>query len=185
MDNIKKDSFSHQVLMYLKDTSKDLLDAGIMMVFEPRKLIRQYGVSLYGNHNNDYFSRKLYNIKRSSYFVVKDNKCYVSRKGRIEIIQSLIEDKKKVKKWDGKWRAIIFDVPEKNKRERNFLRRELKSIGFKELQHSIWITPYDIEKELLCLLKFWQEDFSGDIRLLVVEKMTNDEDFKELFLSQK
>lgn len=171
--------------MHLKDASTDLLEASIMMIFDPKECMRKYGVGLYGNYNNNYARRGLYNIKRSPYFTVENNVFYVSNKGRIEIIRSIIEDKKKVKNGDGKWRAIIFDVPESKRYQRNFLRKELKSIGFKELQHSIWVTPYDIEKELLCLLKLWRSDFSGDIRFLVIEKMINDDDFKELFRPQK
>lgn len=157
-----------------------------MMVFEPRKFRREYGIgSLYKDYNSTYRNWSTYDIKRSPYFVIKDETFYVSNKGRIEIIKSIIQDKKRVKKWDGKWRIITFDVPEKRKHHRNFLRKELKWIGFKELQHSIWIIPLDIEKELLCLLKLWKNDFSGDIRFLVVEKMTEDQDIKEWFYHKK
>jgi len=76
-------------------------------------------------------------------------------------------------------------VTEKNRHERNFLRKELKWMGFKELQHSVWITPYDIEKELLCLLKLWRKDFKGDIRFLKIEKIINDRDFRKTFSLQK
>lgn len=185
MSKIKENSLAHSILMYLKDTSKNLLVASAMIVFEPGKVMRRGGVSMYKDYNKDYIYRRSYNIKRSPYFTVKNDIYYVSNKGRIEIIKFIIEDKKKAKKWDGKWRVVIFDVPESKRHHRNFLRKELKLVGFKELQHSVWITPYDIEKELLCLLKFWQNDFSGDIRFLVVEKMSHDQDFKELFLPRK
>ena len=120
-------------------------------------------------------------MKRSPYFSVKDNKFYLSSKGRIEIIKIIIKEKSKTKKWDGKWWAIIFDIPEASRRERNFLRKELKWLGFKELQHSIWFTPYNIEKELLVLLKLWNKDFKGDIRFLKIDKITEDKDLKKLF----
>jgi len=57
----------------------------------------------------------------------------------------------------------------------------LKWLGFKELQKSIWIFPFDIKKELLTLLQLWESDFSGDIRILVIDEITKDENFKKHF----
>ena len=48
------------------------------------------------------------------------------------------------RKWDGKWRVVIFDVPEKRAQARKYLRNYLKSLGFGMVQRSIWITPYDL-----------------------------------------
>ncbi|OGZ67547.1 MAG: hypothetical protein A3C58_02245 [Candidatus Staskawiczbacteria bacterium RIFCSPHIGHO2_02_FULL_34_10] len=174
MNKPQKNSLINKILIYLKDTSKDLLDVSVMIMFNPRKLIR--GMGIYKDYNYP-----IYNLKKSPYFVFRDNNFYLSFKGRVEIIKNIIKDKKKVKKWDGKWRAVIFDVPEPNRHERNFLRRELKWMGFRELQHSIWITPHDIEKELVCLLELWHNDFSGDIRILKIEKIINDKDFRKIF----
>lgn len=174
MKKPQKNSLINKILAHLKDTSADLLDLSVMIVFNPRKLTR--GMGIYKNYNY-----RVYNLKTSPYFTVRDNIFYLSYKGRIEIIKSIIKDKKKLKKWDGKWRAVIFDVPEPNRHERNFLRKELKWMGFKELQHSVWITPYNFEKELICLLELWHRDFSGDIRFLKIEKIVDDQDFKKMF----
>ena len=102
-------------------------------------------------------------------------------KGRIEIIKIILWKKLENKKWDGKWRVIIFDIPEMSRRDRDFLRRELKWIGFIELQKSVWIFPFDMEKELMALLKLWKLKFKGDIRFLIVEKITEEEKLKKHF----
>lgn len=175
MNKPKKNSLINKILFSLRDKSKDLFDLSVTIIFEPRKLMK--GMGIYANYNN----YPIYNLKRSPYFFIKNDKFYLSDEGRIEIIKNIIKEKKKIKKWDNKWRAVIFDVPESNKQKRNFLRKELKWIGFKELQHSVWIIPYNIEKELLCLLKLWQKDFAGDIRFLKIEKMVYDKDFKKVF----
>jgi DNA-binding transcriptional regulator PaaX len=36
----------------------------------------------------------------------------------------------KNKKWDGKWRVLIFDIPETRRFDRDNIRRALISIGF-------------------------------------------------------
>ncbi len=46
-------------------------------------------------------------------------------------------------KWDGKWRIVIWDIPEKRRKARDLLRHQLKMLGFKKLQNSIWASKKD------------------------------------------
>lgn len=55
---------------------------------------------------------------------------------------------KKEKKWDGKWRIVIFDIPQKNKTLRDVLRRRFKIIGMYQLQKSVFIYPYPCQEEI-------------------------------------
>jgi len=43
--------------------------------------------------------------------------------------------------WDGRWRLVIFDVPESMNRKRVQLRRILRHRRFGYLQNSVWLTP--------------------------------------------
>lgn len=52
------------------------------------------------------------------------------------------------KKWDQKWRVVIFDIAEVNKIIRNSLRNKLRELGFGMLQESVWVTPHDIGKDM-------------------------------------
>lgn len=47
-----------------------------------------------------------------------------------------------VPKWDGKWRIILFDVPETQRTLRQMLRLKLIDWGARMLQSSVWISPY-------------------------------------------
>jgi len=51
------------------------------------------------------------------------------------------------KPWDGKWRIVMFDIAEIQKRKRDYLREKLKELGFGMLQESVFITPHDIIKD--------------------------------------
>lgn len=42
------------------------------------------------------------------------------------------------KKWDGKWRLVLWDIPEKRRAARDLLRQKLKQLGFTQWQKSIW-----------------------------------------------
>lgn len=43
---------------------------------------------------------------------------------------------------DGKWRFISFDIPEDLSRSRDQFRRSIKRIGFRQVQRSLWVSPY-------------------------------------------
>jgi len=182
---MKKDSVPRKILLAIGEKSKDFLIEGAIILFDPKTVMR--GTSLY-NHPHIYspiVNRGIYDLKRYGYLKEKRSKnkkkLYLTSKGRTTIIRNILKDKKeRESKWDGKWRAVIFDIPEASRKDRDFLRRELQWIGFKELQKSVWIFPYNFEKELEALLRFWKFEFQGDIRFLTIEKM-DDKDLKEFF----
>lgn len=51
-------------------------------------------------------------------------------------------------KWDGKWRVVIWDIPEKRRIARDLLRYKLKQLGFERLQKSVWVCKKNCTKEL-------------------------------------
>ncbi len=88
---------------------------------------------------------------------------YGERKGKRIIFElteegRLVADKVNIKlemakrrRWDGIWRIIIFDVPEKLRGKRDLLRKELVSFGFMQLQKSVWAYPHALPKEFVDL----------------------------------
>ncbi|MCR4279350.1 MAG: CRISPR-associated endonuclease Cas2 [Candidatus Zambryskibacteria bacterium] len=76
------------------------------------------------------------------------------------------------KKWDKKWRVIIFDIPEKKKKTRDKVREILIAAGFQRLQNSVWVYPYDCE-DVIGLMK--NELGIGKYLLyMIVEQLEND-----------
>src|SRR5574344_2166383 len=73
-------------------------------------------------------------------------------KNKLEQFQRLEYKIKKPKKWDGKWRVLIFDIKENKRSLRDKIRVTLSFIGFIKLQNSVWVFPYDCE-DLITLLK--------------------------------
>lgn len=98
-------------------------------------------------------------LARSGYvvFVEKQGKRYarITPQGKkilqIEKEKSLLAKRDK-KRWDKRWRIVIFDVPEKVRRLRNQLRYEMRAAGFVQLQGSVWVHAYDCE-DFVALLK--------------------------------
>lgn len=55
--------------------------------------------------------------------------------------------------WDGKWRMVIWDIPEKRRVTRDLLRYKLKWLGFKQLQKSVWVTKKNCTQALRDFIK--------------------------------
>lgn len=51
--------------------------------------------------------------------------------------------------WDNKWRIIIFNIAEKDRRARDKLRQIIKKFGFGKLSGSVYITPFNIKQEVM------------------------------------
>ena len=51
-------------------------------------------------------------------------------------------------KWDGFWRVVIFDIPEKRRVARDILRNQLKNWGFSPWQQSVWVTKKNCTQAL-------------------------------------
>ena len=67
------------------------------------------------------------------------------------------------RKWDGRWRLVLFDVPESRRLTRDKLRVHLHNRKFGYLQNSVWITPDDVKEERALLA-----DDPTDVESLIV-----------------
>ncbi len=87
------------------------------------------------------------------------------------------------KRWDGKWRVVCFDIPEKLRRIRDAFRFKLQELGFHELQKSVWICPFPCFDELNFIIEFFEA--RRFIRLALLDHLTNEEELLLHFNLQK
>lgn len=78
----------------------------------------------------------------------------------------------KKRKWDRRWRVVIFDIPERRKSVRNRLRRFMREYGFVRLQDSVWVYPHDCE-DLIALAKA-EFRIGADALYMIVERIERD-----------
>mgnify|MGYP001564366787 CR=1 FL=1 len=78
--------------------------------------------------------------------IVRSGKYYVpSAKGQRLLTRALLaQQKRKPKRWDGRWHLVMFDLPAKHLRARTDLRNFLKELGFFHYQHSIYLHKFDM-----------------------------------------
>lgn len=126
---------------------------------------------------------RLNNLKRSGYVQrrEKTNQSFfhLTPKGKLQILKYLHLERLKLKKWDGRWRVISFDLPESLKKWREYLRNELKNMGFYALQKSVYITPHPVLGELDHLLKEW--NLRKYFRYLTISEIDDEPQLKKVF----
>ena len=83
------------------------------------------------------------------------------------------------KKWDGCWRIIIFDIPEKNKKARRALNFKLNDMEFFPLQKSVFVCPFECDDEVEFVAEFF--GVKRHIRKILAKKIENDEFLKNFY----
>ncbi|MGM0878224.1 MAG: phenylacetic acid degradation operon negative regulatory protein PaaX [Bacillota bacterium] len=72
--------------------------------------------------------------------------------------------------WDGKWRILMYTIPEEKRQVRDELRQELLWSGFGSFSNACWISPNNLEKEVKILIEnygiseyvdFFVSDYKG------------------------
>lgn len=94
-------------------------------------------------------SKALKRLRENGFIELVDDKELIYRltdKGQEKamLVKLLFDDDK----WDGKWRVVIFDIPEKRRAVRDLLRHNLKNWGFTPWQQSVWVTKKNCAKPL-------------------------------------
>ena len=129
------------------------------------------------------------NLKRQKLIkIIKDvnNKTTVklTNKGQKRIKQFSIDTLtiSKPKKWDGKWRILLFDIPTKPNvynLAREALRRKIKDLNFHQLQKSAWIYPYDCEDEILFVAEIYE--VQKHVEIITAEKLLSEKELRKVF----
>ncbi|OGK19034.1 CRISPR-associated endonuclease Cas2 [Candidatus Roizmanbacteria bacterium RIFCSPHIGHO2_01_FULL_39_8] len=116
---------------------------------------------------------------------MKGNDVYVHLKDWLQptivkySLRQILELKRRERKWNGKWFMVMFDVPESQRNKRVYLRSFLKDIGFFQYQKSVYLFPYECEKEIALIKKIIE---SGKyMSYIIAEKIENEKKAKIYF----
>jgi len=74
-----------------------------------------------------------------------------------------------MRKWDRKYRVVIFDIPENKRKIRNWLREELYLLDYKKLQESVLIGKYALPDDLIEEIKKYK--IGNYVNYLLVDKV--------------
>ncbi len=79
--------------------------------------------------------------RRSKYKITPHGRSLLEQ-GQARIFEPIFTD------WDGTWHMVVYSLPEKVRRLRHELRKQLTWLGFGSLAPGTWISPHDRRDEL-------------------------------------
>ena len=120
-------------------------------------------------------------LKKEGLLIERDGFLRLAPKGerQLRTLSLSLARPQRLKKWDKKWRVLIFDIPEKRRRVRDRVREFLRASGFVRIQDSAWVYPYPCE-EFVALLKA-EVGIGKDMLYVIVDSLEGDEKFREIF----
>jgi len=127
-----------------------------------------------------------YNLRRQGCIDIRkrNHQIYIAltEKGRKKAGRFQIDSLKinKPRKWDKKWRLVIFDISQLQRLKRNAFRGKLKELGFYPLQKSVWVCPYPCKDEIELLREFFGLT-KKEIRLITAENIEDDNFLRKVF----
>src|SRR3989338_7423372 len=134
--------------------------------------------------------RSLYNAIKSLYrsrlIDAKDNAngtttLVLTERGKKKALTYQIDELKipPMKRWDHKWRIVLFDIPENMKRARDALARVLKNAGFIKFQKSVFIHPFECRNEVDFIIEFF--NVRPYVRFITAAEIDNELHMKNRF----
>lgn len=152
----------------------------IFSAFQFKRGDREYGYNKKRVQESLYYLRK----KKLVTFVEEhDGKVFIkiTQSGIKKIKQYAIHDLTLTppKKWDRKWRVVVFDIPERFRNARISLGKKLKELRFFQFQRSVFIYPYPTEDEILFIAAFFGVE--QYVEILTVDHMLYDKALKTFF----
>lgn len=174
-----KNDWTKKILIELGYTAK-----AASIIFSRQSLYKKLDALEYLDKNK--IGQAVRNLHRNKYIRIKntdspDSVIQITPLGFKKLVKYQYDDLKlqPSKKWDGKWRIVIFDIPEKKKVIRQSINLKLKELRFETLQKSTFIYPYDCRKEIEFIKShFYLKD---EINLIVADEIDNEETYLRLF----
>jgi hypothetical protein len=143
------------VRLTAKEILHSLLDATVLPFsafdknYKTRKTVEQYALDR--NFDRENLKQKIQYLKQKKLINVytegKDKFIEITKRGVRDIGWNQIGKSENATKWDGNWRIILFDIPEKKKGDRDIIRKKLLEIGCIQIQKSVYVYPFDCKQD--------------------------------------
>lgn len=130
------------------------------------------------NFNKNSIKQSIRRLQKQG-FVEKKNDCYVLTKKGKGILDYALQRKKVLNKnWDKKYRVVVFDIPEKQRRDRDWLREELYVLQYKQLQKSVFMSKFPLTSDIIKEIK--RRKIEDYVDYMLVERIYSIKNGREL-----
>jgi len=165
---MQRGELTRRILEHLMDASSDMLYLFAAIVASPygasrgqieRKMeeLRESGAKPKADlerirRRQQDFYNIVYQLQRDGFIKKTENRKLLITllgKKKYEKILSRLPKRNHKPQIDNSLKVFIFDIPEKEKHKREWLRNQLRDLGFKMVQKSVWMGKKKIPKEFL------------------------------------
>ena len=177
-----KDSLVSGILEFLEDVGEIILRPNES---PSQHIWRVYGYERkYKNRKRWEYNRALKQLEnRGEIEIIRESSrvfVHLTQKGHLKtLFDKLKQSLPKRSSWDGKWRLMIWDIPETSRKQRDAIRWFVKTMGFYQLQKSVFITPFELPLNAVHYLK--ESGLIKFIRFLRVDEMDHNQPLKKHF----
>jgi len=159
---------------------------GILLAAKPfMDAKREEEYESWKHFNGFYLKRTLKRLQKEKLVEVKEENnqtvIALSKNGKRKILKYSLENLSidKPKKWDGKWRLIMYDVDRQRNALRDLFRDTLKGLGLFQLQESVWLYPYPCEDHIAFLREYY--GVGNEVIYVIANKLEDDAPYRTYF----
>jgi phenylacetic acid degradation operon negative regulatory protein len=184
MNRVEKNSLTYKILKaiaLISEGAKDFVFSlgPLFDVLTSRKTMGQAILTIGGYSSNKSaiktnYRTALKRLEKKGLIKFTDATSFILTKGGRDILLKFEIDDIKLpnfdpRKWDGKWRVLIFDISETIRAVRDIFRSKVQELQFYNLQKSVYVTPQPCEEEILELARMLRIEKS--VQVLEVTKL--------------
>ncbi len=126
--------------------------------------------------------RKLADMQREGFVrEEKDGRYKITKRGR-----DLLSEEKiwafeipRQKKWDYRWRMVLYDIPAAKRKTRHIFREKLREMGLMLYQNSVWVHPYPLEEIVAVIADFY--GLKDCVMFAVAERINGEKRLRQEF----
>jgi DNA-binding transcriptional regulator PaaX len=135
------------------------------------------------------FSKEIYRLNQAGfikkYYDGKDVFIELTGKGKKRVKKYISDEMsiKKSRKWDRKWRIVIFDIPNGKRKSRDYIRNRLEYMGFYKLQESVYVFPFECLDEINYLKNNYF--LAPYVQYIVADRIETETNLIKIFLDRE
>lgn len=158
-DKIRIGKTAKKILLILAKSGQSFLEHLFWLAYPKRIGFEQYEDMIYGPFYRSARRLESYGLlkrrrqgKRITFILTRQGLNYAKN---LELLDVKII---RLKIWDGIWRFVIFDIPEKHRVVREVLRKKLKMLGFVQIQKSVFAIPWPCQAQIRRIQNIYNAD---------------------------
>jgi len=125
--------------------------------------------------------RKLKDLEKEGLIKEKSGHVVLTRRGRDVLSEERIWALTipSQKKWDHRWRMVLYDIPVAKNFRRHVFRAKLREMGLVLYQNSVWVYPYPVEEIVSVIADFY--GLRDYVLFAVAERLHGEGELRKVF----